>query len=263
MRWWPPRLGHNDITTQHKDPHPTDPPYRVSSKPSLVTYPSIESFCHNNLGNLLSEALTTSPSHILNLNASTRNSPFVKPLCLSVKIIFMIKSVGRCPLPPLITTLHYTLTKTTYHCHSTLTHPIIWLIETYLVRLSWLINPAQLVNPHFVNYTNQILFNTSIREALKKRYIKSMMRKQIYILRASIQPQSKKATRFNIQMRDLIRWTLISLVLRLHVRNMELLFLHNPDSTGIWKTAAFVPLSTHCLVPLLWPYLSSSSLQDL
>lgn len=101
------------------------------------------------------------------------------------------------------------------------------------INPTWLINPVRLINLRCVNHTNQILLTTVIKAAMKKRYIKLVFRKLIYIQKGSIQPWSKKVRRFNIQMKDLTRWTQISLMLRLYVKNMEPFFLPNLDSTNI------------------------------
>lgn len=205
MRWWPPSPGHNGITTRHEGLHPTDPPYQISPKPSLVTSPSIKSPCHSSLGNPLSKALTTSLPHLLDLNTSIRNNLFVKPLCLNVKITIIINNVRRCPLLSLIPTLYYALAKTTYQHYSTLTRPIIRLIKMHLVSPSRLVNPMRLINPHRANRTNPILLTTAIREATKKGYMKSVIKKLIHIQRVSIQTWSRKVTRFNIQINDLTK----------------------------------------------------------
>lgn len=158
--------------------------------------------------------MITSPPRLLHLNISICNSPFVKPLCLSVRITLTI-NVRCCHLPSLIVTPYYELAKTFYRRRSTQTRPIIQPIGTHPV------SPARLINPRRVNCTNQIFLAAAIREATKKGYIKSMMRMLTHIERASIYPLNRKARRFNTQMKDLIRWTLISLVLRLCVGNME------------------------------------------
>lgn len=130
--------------------------------------------------------MTTSPPRLLDLNASIHNNLFIEPLFLSIKITFMIMSVKRCPLPSLIATLRHALAKTTYQRSSTLIHPIIRLIGAHSIKPSQLINLARLVSPHYINRTNQILFTKTIKEAIKKGYIKSVVKKLIYILRASI-----------------------------------------------------------------------------
>lgn len=181
-------------------------------------------------------ALIASPSHLLNLNASSRSSPFVKPLCLSVRITLTV-NVGHYHLPPLIATLHYELVKTIYWCHSTQMRPIIQLIGMHSV------NPARLINPRRINRTNQIFLTAAIREKTIKGYIKSVMKMLTHIQRASIYLLSRKTRRFNTQIKDLTKWTLISLVLRLCVGNVEPLFLQSPDSTNTEKTAALALFS--------------------
>lgn len=68
-----------------------------------------------------------------------------------------------------------------------------------------LINPAWLINPCRVHCSNQILFTVAIRGATKKEYIKSVIKELIHIQKDSIQPWSRKASRFNIQIKDLTR----------------------------------------------------------
>lgn len=165
----------------------------------------------------MSEALIASPFRLLHLSASIRNSLFVKPLYLSVKITFIV-NIRHCHLLPLIATPRYKLAKTIYQCHSIPTCPIIQPIETHPI------SPARLINPRRNNRTNQISLTTAIRKITNKRYIKSVTRMLTHIQRASIHPLGKKARRFNTQMKYLIRWTLILLVLRPRVGNVELLF---------------------------------------
>lgn len=225
MRLWPPRPARNGITTQHKSFHPTDPPYQVSPRLSLITNPSIESPCHNSFGGPSSEALIASPLCLLHLNASTRSSLFVKLLGFSVRITFII-NVRHCHLPPLIVTPHYKLAKTIYPHRSTQMRPIIQPIGTYPS------SSVRLINPRRVNCTHQIFFTAAIKEAMIKGFIKSVIKMLTHIQKTSIYPLSRKTRRFNIQIKDLMRWTLILFVLRLCVGNVEPLFPQNPDSTN-------------------------------
>ena len=76
-----------------------------------------------------------SPPRLLDLYTSTYNNLFVKYLYFSIRNTQpMISNIGRCRLPPLITTPRYALTKTTYWRPSTPAHAIISLIRTHLVN---------------------------------------------------------------------------------------------------------------------------------
>lgn len=174
----------------------------------------------------MNKALITSSFCLLHLNVSKCSSLFVKPLCFNIRITLTV-NVGYCYLLLLIVTPHYKLAKTIYRCHLTQMCPIIQPIETHPV------SPAQFINPRHINRTNQIFLTTAIREATRKKYIKSVIKMLIHIQKAFIHPLSRKTRRFNTQMKDLMKLTLISLVLRLWVRNVELPFFQNLNFTNI------------------------------
>lgn len=133
---------------------------------------------------------------------------------------------------------------------------IIQTIETYPI------SPTRLIKSHHVNRTNETLLTMAIRKATRKRYIKSVIKMLTHIQRASIYPLNRKARRFNTQIKDLTRWMLILLGLRLYVGNVKLLFPQSPDSTNTLKTAVLGPSSPCCLVPLSQPRPSLLSFQD-
>lgn len=134
--------------------------------------------------------------------------------------------------------------------------PIIQPIGMYIV------SPVQLIKPRRVNHNNQIFLTMAIRKIKRKRYIKSPMRILTHIQKTFIHPLNGKTRRFNTQIKDLMKWTLISFVLRLHTGNMKPFFPLSPNSTNTKKKAALAHFSPCCLVPLFRSHSSQLSLQD-
>lgn len=174
-KWWPSRSNPNNIITRRGGRHPLFIDFfsRVNPKSFPVINPNNVCPRLTYPGKDLSVPLAWyMPLSCLLPSACIPNSLFIKHSCHNINTTLqIINSINKhCRQPALIATPRYLLARITYHHPSILMRLIIQPIGPHLI------NPAHFINPCHINRINQIFFTTTIKDRIKKRYIRSMMK---------------------------------------------------------------------------------------